>query len=224
MIAKDVLERAKAALPILRDADPRIVDEFMASAYYARLHANEDIFYEGDNAGAIPLLLSGHVRVYKIGETGREITLFRFGPGESCVLTANAILSRQSFPAIATAESDLEAIMVPAEVFREWVERYDPWRSFVFNLIAQRLSNMLVVVDEVTFQRMDIRLARLLLQMGESENPIKTTHQELAYELGSSREVISRLLADLAGEGLIRMMRGQIKIVDSAELAKRAAV
>lgn len=222
MITQEEFERLKKSLPVLRDAGPQMTREFLANAYVARIPAHRDIFAEGDQADAIALLLSGRVRVYKIGETGREITLYRFGSGESCVLTANAILSRQTFPALATVESDVEAIMIPAAVFRDWIDRFDSWRSFVFDLLAQRLANMLLVVDEVTFRRMDVRLAKLLLQRAEFQNPLSVTHQELASELGSSREVISRLLADFADEGLIKVMRGKIEIVDRQALDGRA--
>ncbi|MFL7839517.1 MAG: Crp/Fnr family transcriptional regulator [Candidatus Promineifilaceae bacterium] len=222
MITKEEFERVKGSLPILREAGPEMVREFLANAYYARIPAERDIFAEGDRAHAIALLLSGRVRVYKIGENGREITLYRFGSGESCVLTANAILSHQTFPALATVESDVEAVMIPADVFRDWIDRFQPWRSFVFDLLAQRLANMLVVVDEVTFRRMDARLATLLLRRSQVQNPISATHQELASELGSSREVISRLLADFADEGLINMMRGRIEIIDRQALDAHA--
>jgi len=224
MITKEEFERVKHSLPVLQEAGPDMVREFLANAYYARIPANRDIFAEGDQAHAIALLLSGRVRVYKIGETGREITLYRFGSGESCVLTANAILSRQTFPALATVESDVEAIMIPADIFRGWIDRFEPWRNFVFDLLAQRLANMLVVVDEVTFRRMDVRLATLLQRRSQVQNPITATHQELASELGSSREVISRLLADFADEGLIKMMRGRIEIIDRQALGVRAEV
>ncbi len=222
MITQEEFERLKKSLPLLQNAALQMEREFLANAYHARIPANRDIFAEGDPADAIALLLSGRVRVYKIGENGREITLYRFGSGESCVLTANAILSRQAFPALATVESDVEAIMIPADVFRDWIDRFETWRSFVFDLLARRLAKMLLVVDEVTFRRMDVRLANLLLRRSEGQNPMTATHQELASELGSSREVISRLLAAFAEEGLINMMRGKIEIIDRGGLASRA--
>ena len=150
---------------------------------------------------AIALLISGVVRVYKIGETGREITLYRFGLGQSCILTANAILSERSFPAIATVEREAEAVMIPADTFRDWVRRHDLWREFVFDLLSQRLVSVMALVEEVAFQRMDRRVAAFLLNRAQIQNPIHITHQEIAAELGSSREVISRLLEDLASEG-----------------------
>src|SRR5512147_708217 len=121
------------ALPFLARADAQLIREFQQATSLAHIPAGRDVFEEGDRVGGIALLLSGVVRVYKIGETGREITLYRFGLGQSCILTANAILNRQSFSAIATVEEDAEAIMIPAEVFREWVRRFDAWRDFVFD-------------------------------------------------------------------------------------------
>src|SRR3990170_8394453 len=123
-------DRIVRAMPILQGADPELLREFKQTAFYARIPAGRDIFAEGDAIDAIARLISGIVRVYKIGETGREITLYRFGHGESCILTANAILSTKSFPAIATVEEEAEAVMIPADTFRTWIDRYDLWRSF----------------------------------------------------------------------------------------------
>jgi CRP/FNR family transcriptional regulator len=224
MLDSKQFERAKRALPVLRQADAQMRDEFKQNAYMARIPAGRDVFAEGDRAEGIALLLNGVVRVYKIGETGREITLYRFGTGESCVLTANAILSQKTFPALATVEEDAEAIMIPADTFRLWVGRSDLWRGFVFDLLSQRLATMLAVVDEVTFRRMDSRLAALLLERSALENPIRTTHQEIAAELGSSREVISRILADFAALGFVSLSRGTIEVLDRSALMDRAAL
>jgi CRP/FNR family transcriptional regulator len=190
----------------------------MQSAVFARIPVGRDVFVEGDQVDAIALLLSGVVRVYKIGETGREITLYRFGLGESCILTANAILSRMSFPAIATVEQAAEAVMIPADTFRSWIDRYDLWRSFVFTLLSQRLSSVMALVDEVAFRRLDSRLVVFLLKRSYLNNPIRITHQEIAAELGSSREVISRLLEDFTNRGLIRTQRGSVEVVDHQSL------
>jgi CRP/FNR family transcriptional regulator len=162
--------------------------------------------------------------VYKIGETGREITLYRFGNGESCILTANAILSRKSFPAIATVEREAEAVMIPAEAFRDWVKRHDVWREFVFDLLSDRLSSVMAVVDEVVFQRMDRRVASLLVTKSKTQHPIRITHQEIAAELGSSREVISRILEDFSQRGIVESGRGTIEILDGEELTSLAVV
>jgi CRP/FNR family transcriptional regulator len=183
-----------------------------------RVPAGRQIFVDGDQVDGIALLISGVVRVYKIGESGREITLYRFGEGESCVITANAILNTQNFPAIAVVEKQAEAIMIPAETFSDWVRRYDPWRNFVFNLNSQRLLSVMEIIDEVTFQRMDRRIASLLIDRCQDQNPIKVTHQTIANELGSSREVVSRLLEDFAGREMVRLSRGEIEVLDLKKL------
>jgi CRP/FNR family transcriptional regulator len=224
MITDQQLKRVSQALPILQDAEAPLIREFQQIAFLARIPAGDDVFLEGDPVDAIALLISGVVRVYKIGETGREITLYRFGNGESCILTANAILSQKSFPAVATVEKEAEAVMIPAEVFRDWVKRYDPWREFVFDLLSERLSTVMAVVEEVVFQRMDRRVASWLLSRSRTSKPIQTTHQAIAAELGSSREVISRILEDFSQKGWVEVGRGTVEILDMDELLSRAIV
>ncbi len=224
MIDPNQYNRISRSLPILARADSQLVREFQQAVSLAHIPAGRDIFVEGDRVDGIALLLSGVVRVYKIGETGREITLYRFGLGESCILTANAILSDKSFPAIASVEQDAEAVMIPTTTFRDWVRRYDIWREFVFDLLSQRLSSMMEIVDAVAFQRMDVRVDSWLLQQAKVQNPLRVTHQHIAAELGSSREVISRLLEDLVSTGLIRSGRGTVEILDLEGLKSRSVV
>lgn len=222
MIDSAQFERIALALPILQKVDASFAHEFKQAAFFARIPAGRDVFLEGDRVEAIALLISGVVRVYKIGETGREITLYRFGNGSSCILTANAILSQKTFPAVATVEQDAEAVMIPADTFRDWVRRYDLWSEFVFELLSQRLSTVMAIVDEVAFQRMDRRVASLILKKAKGKNPLKITHQEIADELGSSREVISRLLEDFVSDGTIRTGRGTVEVLDFNLLESRS--
>jgi CRP/FNR family transcriptional regulator, anaerobic regulatory protein len=224
MIDSSQFKRIAQSLPILEQADSSFVREFQREAFFARIPAGRDVFLEGDRVEAIALLISGVVRVYKVGETGREITLYRFGNGSSCILTANAILSQNTFPAIATVEEDAEAVMIPADSFRDWVRRYDLWREFVFDLLSQRLSTVMAIVEEVAFRRMDSRVASLLWKQGKIQNPLRITHQEIAAELGSSREVISRLIEDFVSMGSIRSGRGTIEILDFELLESRSLV
>jgi CRP/FNR family transcriptional regulator len=224
MISPQQYETIVRVLPILEHADPGLLREFQQAAFIAHIPAGHDVFTEGDQVDSIALLISGVVRVYKIGETGREITLYRFGNGESCILTANAILSQKSFPAIATVEKDAEAVMIPADTFRDWVRRYDLWREFVFELLSQRLSAVMAIVEEVAFRRMDTRLASLLAERSRSSDLIRITHQELAAELGSSREVISRILEDFSAQGILEVSRGTIRILDRDLLQAHSAM
>jgi CRP/FNR family transcriptional regulator, anaerobic regulatory protein len=222
MITDDKFQQISKLIPLLRRGDLSLVREFQQNAIFAQIPAGKDVFVEGDRTDAIALLINGVVRVYQIGATGREVTLYRFGLGESCILTANAILSRQSFPAIATVEREAEAVMIPADSFRDWVDRYSLWREFVFNLLSQRLTSVMALVDEVVFRRMDARVASFLLQRIQFQDPISLTHQEIAAELGSSREVISRILEGFAGAGMIRVSRGAVEILDLESLRIRA--
>jgi CRP/FNR family transcriptional regulator len=224
MITTQEYDKIARALPILEHADPRLLREFRDIAFFARIPEGHDVFIEGDQVDAIALLISGVVRVYKIGETGREITLYRFGNGESCILTANAILSQKNFPAVATVEKEAEAVMIPAESFRDWVSRYDLWREFVFELLSQRLSAVMAIVEEVAFHRMDVRVAALIIERSRRSDLIHITHQEIAAELGSSREVISRILEDFSAQGMIEVSRGSIKILEREDLQTRSVV
>jgi len=222
MLTPEQYQRIARAFPLLQHADPHLARDFQQRAFIAQIPAGRDVFVEGDHADAIALLISGEVRVYKIGETGREITLYRFGNGGSCVLTANAILSQQTFPALATVVSDAEAVMIPADTFRKWVNQYEAWRDFVFDLMSQRLLSVMEIVDEVAFRRLDTRVAAFLLARGRVENPIRVTHQEIAAELGSSREVISRVLEDFLRQGSIQSSRGVIEVLDFDALEVRS--
>jgi CRP/FNR family transcriptional regulator len=224
MINAEQFNRIALAMPILQHAEASLINELRREAQFTKIPAGQDVFVEGDRVDNIALLLSGVVRVYKVGETGREITLYRFGLGQSCILTANAILSQKSFPAIATVEEDAEAVIVPAQIFRGWVNRYDLWREFVFELLSDRLATVMAVVDEVVFKRMDRRVAAVLLNQARVRNPVRITHQEIAAELGSSREVISRILEDFSKEALIEAGRGTIEVLDLKGLEARSVV
>ena len=223
MLDKQQYGRISRAVPLLQQAEPQLVREFQQAAFFARIPAGHDVFLEGDRVDAIALLISGVVRVYKIGETGRELTLYRFGNGQSCILTANAILNQKTFPAVATVEKDAEAVMIPADTFRDWIGRYELWRDFLFDLLSQRLSSVMEIVDEVAFRRMDARVAALLLDRSRAGEPIRLTHQEIAAELGTSREVVSRLLEDFTEQDLIRLGRGQVEVLDEPGLRTRSS-
>jgi CRP/FNR family transcriptional regulator len=224
VIADADLARVERAIPFVATLGGERRQAFQRQARLATIPAGRDVFVEGQQVDAIPLLVSGTVRVYQIGETGREVTLYRFRPGESCVLTANSILASQTFPAIATVEEMAEAVLVPAATFRAWVASDDGWRGFFVDLVARRLASVMNVVDEVAFRRLDARVARLLAERASKVNPVVITHQHIAAELGSAREAVSRVLEDLAARGLIRAARGRIEVLDLDALQLTASV
>ena len=216
------LKRATPTLPFLASAPAQLVRDFVSEASIRVIPASTQVFMEGDECDAIAILLSGTVRVFKVGETGCEITLYRFGHGESCILTVNCILGNHQFPAIAVVERDAEAILIAATTFRDWVNRYEAWRSYIFNLLSRRLATVMAVVDEVAFRRMDARIADFLSRRLTPDSPaLRITHQEIAAELGTSREVVSRILEDFTGNGLIETGRGTIRLLDHTGLMRR---
>ena len=121
-------------------------------------------------------------------------------------------------------EQPVEAVLIPDNVFRDWVERYALWREFSFSLLSLRLTSVLTLVDDIVFRRMDARVASFLQQRCQIDNPITVTHQEIAAELGSSREVISRILESFTAAGLIRSARGIVEILDFDSLYARSSV
>lgn len=176
-----------------------------------RLEAGQHLAWEGEACSGLGLVLEGQARVYKLGESGREITLYRVEPGESCILTASCLLSRQPFPAFAQVEQPLRALLVPGEEFRRRMDESPVWRDFVFQLLSRRLASVISVVEEVAFRRVDHRLADFLLHHGQT---CDLTHQQIAQELGTSREVVSRLLKDFERHGWVSLGRGHLTVVD----------
>jgi CRP/FNR family transcriptional regulator len=208
--------------PVIVEAGKEFQEQFKQYAILKKIPAGEFIFIEKDNCTFFALLLSGRVRVFKEGESGREVTLYRFEKGESCILTVSCILSDSLYPALALAEEDSEAFLIPANVFREWVSRFDPWRKYVFEILAKRLSSVIMVVEEVAFRRVDSRIAELLLNEADKEQTVHLTHQQIAAEIGTSREVVTRILKDLEQEKLITSGRGSISIINAPELRKKS--
>ncbi|MBO9346263.1 MAG: Crp/Fnr family transcriptional regulator [Chloroflexi bacterium] len=225
MLSDADLQRAISALPFLAQAPAELARDFAHQASLLRLPAGIQILSEGDRCSVMAVLLSGSVRVFKLAETGREITLYRFGYGEGCILTANCILGERQFPAIATVERAAEAIVIPAASFRLWVNRYQAWRDYVFNLLSHRLATLMAVIEEVAFRRLDARIADFLLQRLSPQFPLlQITHQQIAAELGTSREVVSRILEDFSAAGLIEISRGSIRLLDQQGLQRRQRV
>lgn len=222
MLSESEWRDAAAMLPFLAEPRAPVTRAFVAQATLMRFPAAATVFEEGDLCASFAILSAGRVRVFKIGESGREITLYRFARGESCILTASCILSERQFPAIATVEEPAAAFVLGHHVFQEWIAAFPPWRDYVFALLSQRLATVMAVVDEVAFRRMDVRIAEFLLRALPAEREaVALTHQQIAAELGTAREVVSRILADFAAGGLLQLTRGSIVVLDRAALQRR---
>lgn len=217
MINEETLVLLKQTYPFLNGLTESEQENLRTYSLTKILPRGETVFLEGDNCSFFAFVLRGTVRVFKSGETGREITLYRFHKGESCILTASCILSKNKFPAIAVVEEEAETVLVPNELLREFVKGYDAWRTYFFEILSARLGEVMEIIDEVAFRKMDSRIADYIISNSNS-GVLNATHLEIASELGTSREVVSRILKDLEKEKLIILDRGKIIINNSLNL------
>jgi CRP/FNR family transcriptional regulator, anaerobic regulatory protein len=215
-------ELLKSAFPFLKALPGKALESFLARAAWKGLAAGEVLVREGRECVYLPFVLTGALRVYKRSEAGRELTLYRITRGESCVLTATCILNGGSFPAVAEAEKAAEIALVPAQLLVHLVDEHAEWRRFVFGLYSKRLESVITLVEEVAFRRMDSRLAGWLVARAEGSPPAAAaTHSRIAGELGTSREVVSRILEDFEAQGIIETLRGKVRILDQKALRDR---
>jgi len=198
--------------PVFRRSSDVLVNNLLDSASRQSIPAGKQIYSEGDDCSAIAFVLSGEIRVFKTGQTGREITLYEIGPGETCILNASCILSGRSYPANAVALTDVDVFLVPSAAFRRLVDEHEQMRDFVFTLLSRRLSDVMELVEEVAFGRMDERLLEYLIEKS-ADGKLETTHQKIAGDLGTSREVVSRLLKDLERKQTVRLSRNSISLL-----------
>ena len=199
-------------IPFYRTSSDKLKKELESVSLFKVIPKGTFISLEGDRCNFISFVVSGRARVYKLGESGREITLYRLETGESCILTASCILSQRTFPAIAIAETEIDAILIPSEIFRGWIKVHNEISDYVFNLLSDRLSSVIEMIEEIAFKNMDKRIAEFLMNTKSNKNEVRITHQEIAGELGTSREVVSRILKDFEHEQLVILSRGTILI------------
>ena len=199
--------------PMLANLDDEAGQRVLSSARHVTLRPGTRVFRHGDRCRNYLLLLSGTVRVQKSSESGREIMLYRLRPGQACVLTTSCLLAHERYPAEAIAESEVRAIVIAQERFQEGLARSDTFRKFVFAAYGQRIADLIVRVEEIAFQRIDVRLAGWLAERAAGACSIATTHQALAAELGTAREVVSRRLKGFERHGWVRLHRGRIELV-----------
>jgi CRP/FNR family transcriptional regulator, anaerobic regulatory protein len=197
--------------PVLRELPAPLLKKVEATAKPVLAAAGQRLFSDGSPCAFYPLLIEGIIRASKISPEGHEILLYRVSPGESCVITVVTMLGEAPYPAIGTAETDLALLAVPRSLFVEIVLESPAFRVFVFSGVSQRLAHLMALVDDVAFRRVDQRLASRLLLQRERD---ATTHQMLADELGTSREVVSRILETFQHSGMIRLGRKRIEILD----------
>ncbi len=181
------------------------------------------IFHQGDQCLNYLLVIAGSVKVFTRAENGREIVLYHISSGGSCVLTTSCLISSEDYPVEGVTETDVVALAIPKPIFEQYMAESKAFRKQVFHSYGDRLIKLITLVEEISFAKLDIRLAKYLLENGSVNTPIRTTHQALATELGSAREVISRQLKEFENKGWVLLSRGKIEITNHDALANLLA-
>ena len=208
----------RALYPALAGLDDGALDALLGRSHLVSVPAGTSMFGEGSPCRQFPLVLEGSIRVAKTSD-GRELQLYRVTPGESCVLTGGCLVGGRDYPATGVVERDARLVVLPKPVFDELLAGHAPFREYVFSLFAERLTDLMALVEAVAFHRLDRRVAGALLGRGRV---VALTHQQLADELGSVREIVTRVLRGFADQGWVQSNRGSIEVLDAAALRRVA--
>ena len=212
MLDKKVITDLKQAFPFINNLGNK-QNEFLSVLYSRKIESGAAILDEGNKCMGVILVLSGIIRIYKLSDEGREITLYRIGRGETCVLTVACLLGtgEVSFPVAASAEQPSEAVFIPTEHFMKFFYEFPPVQKFFFTSMSAKFYSVLGLVENITFKRTRDRLNDFLLtKTAGGAYPLYATHEAIASELGTAREVISRLLKELESRGAVTLGRGKI--------------
>jgi CRP/FNR family transcriptional regulator, anaerobic regulatory protein len=208
-----------AAYPVLRSLSQPLWRDMVTNGQGVNVPAGTVAFEEGERCHSYLLVLAGQVRVVKPTSIGRELLLYRVMPGDNCILTVSCLLGGCAYQARGIVEADVTGISIARYVFMQLVEQSPEFRSYLFRFFGERVTRLMELIDAVAFHRLDQRLAALLLMHGPV---VATTHQSLADELGSVREVVSRILGDFQAQRIVQLDRGQIFILNREALQQRA--
>ena len=204
-----------ARFPVFAEVPVAQLDQLLAAAPLRRIPAGSVLFEPNMPCEGFPLVLEGSVRVTKASAAGREIVLYRVSPGEACILSGGCLLGQNDYAARGLAEGEVTLLKIPPAQFQELIVHAPPFRRFVFDMYGARLAEVMELIEEVAFRKLDTRLARLLVQRGPVLN---ATHQNLADELGSVRVFVSRLLRSFEERGWVGLERERVNVVDPKSL------
>jgi len=210
----DWTERFQGTRALPREVRDRLLQVAQVRSY----SKNQQVFGPQNVPDSLFFLFEGTIRVSQTSENGRDIVLYRVDAGESCVLTTACMLAEEAYNAEGLAETDITVIVLPRLSFDALVSQEPEFRSFVFAAYSRRFIDLLRVVDDVAFGRIDVRLADRLLALVGGDKEIAATHAQIASELGTAREVVSRILHDFQKRGFIAQSRGRIAVTDKPAL------
>ncbi|SEM89925.1 Crp/Fnr family transcriptional regulator [Palleronia pelagia] len=194
--------------------------ELEAGSQIVTAPAGAQIFAPGQTADNLLLLLDGTVKVQQKSDTGRDVFLYRVHAGESCVLTTACMLAFEDYAAEGISETDVRAVAIPRKTFDSLVGKSPVFREFVFTAYSRRITDLFTLIDDIVFQRMDVRLAARLLELADDRDVVHATHAALGTELGTAREVISRTLSEFHRRGWVEQSRGEVHLTGKEGLAR----
>lgn len=219
-----VLRSLLAAYPPLADLPEPLRREVEARAMPVECRDGTTLFTEGQHCGGLPLVLQGAVRVFKRSEAGRELVLYRVAPGETCILTSSCLLGGSDYSAEGVAEGALRLAIVPPDLFQRMIAESPGFRHFLFAVLSGRLADLMTQVERLAFHRLDRRIAEFLVERADAGHVcVAMTHQRIADEIGSVREMVTRTLGQLAEQGLVELSRAGVRIADLDGLRRLAA-
>ena len=193
-----------------------LLNEIMGVGVLKEVPEGSKMIDIGDYVKSMPLLISGAIKILRENIEGDELLLYYLEKGETCSMTMTCCLGQKQSEIRAIAETDAKLIMVPVQKMEEWTSKYKSWRNFVFESYHNRINELLATLDSIAFQQIDERLAQYLREKSRvnESDIIKNTHQEIAYDLNTSRVVISRLLKKMEQMGKIELGRNYLKILN----------
>lgn len=207
---KDILTQAYGYI-----FEEALIDEIVKVATYKEFKADDYLIEIGDYIKTMPLLLNGAIKILREDENGDELLLYFLERGDTCAMTLTCCMGQSKSRIRAIAETNGAMVMIPVEKMEEWLTKYKTWRNFVFDSYNIRLMEMLEAIDTLAFMNLDERLYKYLTDKAKviGDTEIQTTHQVIAYEMHTSRVVISRLLKALEIQGKIKLHRNKIEIL-----------
>ena len=211
------IQQTISVLPSLAELEPNALEQLGQAAHLIEAPAGHTIFRPGSTCENYIIVLSGTVRTFVSSESGREIVLYRIEGGQTCILTTSCLMTNSNYDTEAVAETDVTALSVPRTMFLELLGTSQKFRHLAFNTFSERLHELVILINEISFGHLDTRLATYLITKA-NDNIIIATHQSIAMELGSAREAVSRLLKDFERKGLVELDRGRIIITQRTEL------
>ncbi len=200
---------------ILPDFESRLVEEIEKSGTVKKIEAGEELMRPGSYVKFIPIILSGSLKIMRQDDKGNETFLYFLTPGETCAMSLTCCTSHKPSRVRAVAEEPTEMILIPVEKLDQWMSLFPSWKTYVFQSYQKRFDDVLEAVDSLAFRKLDERLWRLLKKKAglQEKRYVYSTHQELADELATSREVVTRLLKKLEGMGKIKTHRNRIEMM-----------